>query len=586
MITINQIINSHTGYAGCIAILLMMCVLPVAEQTTAQYQVSQDGRLFDANPSLTGGRYNYARPTSPMLGGNPYASGNMGRGMSLRSFSPVGSSTDFRATLGSDSLSNFMRDSVSTGDVYSAGGGLIPTAFYDPVRTAPTGNYLTGYYSLESPTLGQVATGQGGNFFNTVSRYGDVSQYGAPPTAQPTYDVSSSTFSRYMGEPLNTQLNSSIFGVEQPRLPGPLNQRSMTQNPSYVPEVARDRFGMPITDTQTQTETIEPLDLRIRPDQRPGQVATLDETIQDNTGMMLDPTGMQSTVGTPGISSGQYTTERSTPTQHLQETIMPRPGLKLGGDVYTDMRLALELSQNPQAQWFGEMLDAAGVTGGTTGTPESPTQAVERQQQAVEAAAQFITRVFETPVQTFVGDLSSGLNEELRKAELEMDRGQYYNAVRFYERARMLDPANPLPMIGKGHAQLAVGEYMSAAFSLINGLSRFDELARFQIDLQALMGGGEIVDVRRADLMRQLGRKEDPQLRFLLGYLEVHSGLIELGFRNLEQAAQESDPGTLIHRYPELIQHLRLLAPEPASDTVAPGAVEKAPLAPPTADEE
>ena len=587
MITINQTAQRRAAHFGVSAILLVAGVLLSTKYAAAQYQVTQDGRLFDANTSLSGGRYNYGRPGTPLLGGNPYASGNMSRGLSLRSFSPVGSATDFRATLGSDSLSNFMRDSVSTGDAYTIGGGLTPTAFYDPVRTAPTGRYLNGYYSLQSPTPGQVMPGQGGNFFNTVSQYGNVSQYGAPPAAQPKYDVSSATFSRYMGQPLNTQLNSSIFGVEQPRLPGPLNQSPTPRNASYVPEVARDRFGMPVTESSEQPEVADPLDLRIRPDQRPGQIVTLDQTLRDNTGMMLDPTiGRQNPVGTPTMPPEQFATADGNATQALRDNLVPRPGVELGGDVYTDMRLALELSRNPQAQWFGELLDAAGVTSGTTGQAGSQTEAVERQQQAVEAAAAFITRVFETPLQTFVGDTTSGVNEELRKAELAMDRGQYYNAVRFYERARMFDPANPLPLIGKGHAQLAAGEYVSASFSLITGLTRFDQLAQFRVDLKALMGGGEIVDVRRADLMKQLARKEDPQLRFLLGYLEVHSGIIDQGFENLEQAARESDPGTLIQRYPDLIRHLKLLAPKPVSDTVtSESAVTPVGVAPATDEE-
>ena len=180
---------------------------------------------------------------------------------------------------------------------------------------------------------------------------------------------------------------------------------------------------------------------------------------------------------------------------------------------------------------------------------------------ALDAAEQFLTRVFEAPLQTFVGQSASAVNDELRKAETAMALGRYCDAVRHYERVRVLDPANPLPLIGKGHALLAAGEYVSAAVSLLSGLERFPELARFHVDLTALMGSGEIVDIRRADLMRQLARNDDPQLRFLLGYLEVHSGLIEFGMQNQEKAAREAEPGSLIRRYPGMIRHKAWLSP-------------------------
>jgi hypothetical protein len=115
---------------------------------------------------------------------------------------------------------------------------------------------------------------------------------------------------------------------------------------------------------------------------------------------------------------------------------------------------------------------------------------------------------------------------------------------------------------------LAAGEYMSAAVALVNGLERFPEMARFQMDLTVLMGGGEIVDIRRSDIMKQLARNEDPQLRFLLGYLEINTGNRVSGMQNLERAAREARPGALISRYPAIIRRNGM----PAS--VEPGAGE------------
>jgi tetratricopeptide (TPR) repeat protein len=245
------------------------------------------------------------------------------------------------------------------------------------------------------------------------------------------------------------------------------------------------------------------------------------------------------------------------------------PGLSLqpGGDVFTDMQLALELSRNPQPEWYSEIFTPPGTEVAEAPT-EDPTLSLERQARAAQSAEQFLTRMFEAPLQTFVGDSATAVNHELRQAEAAMSLGRYYDAVRHYERVCVLDPANPLPLIGKGHALLAAGEYVSAAVSLIAGLERFPDLARFHEDLAALMGGGEIVDIRRAGLMRQLERNEDPQLRFLLGYLEVHSNLVEFGMQNLEKAAREAEPGSLIRRYPDMIRHKVWLSPELPSDEI------------------
>jgi tetratricopeptide (TPR) repeat protein len=167
---------------------------------------------------------------------------------------------------------------------------------------------------------------------------------------------------------------------------------------------------------------------------------------------------------------------------------------------------------------------------------------------------EFITTMLETPIHTFVGRGASAVNDQLLRAEALLETGRFFDAADRYETAHMLDPANPLPLIGKGHALLAAGEYLSAAVYLIRGLERFPELSRFRVNLEALIGGGEIIDIRRADIMARLKRLEDPRLRFLLGYIEVHTGMRESGLENLDRAARQAKPGSLIARYPAMLR--------------------------------
>ena len=189
-------------------------------------------------------------------------------------------------------------------------------------------------------------------------------------------------------------------------------------------------------------------------------------------------------------------------------------------------------------------------------------------------ASQFVQRLLTEPIRSFAGKAPTAINDLLLKAEGLMAVGRYYDAARNYERAAALDPTNPLPWIGRAHALLAAGEYLSAAVSLTRGLKRFPDLARFRFDLTALMGGAEVVDIRRAEIMRLLKRREDYRLRFLLGYLEYHAGHRELGLENLRKAAEAAPIGSVIRRYPDMIEGKSLPPPEldlPVSPATRPG---------------
>jgi len=238
-----------------------------------------------------------------------------------------------------------------------------------------------------------------------------------------------------------------------------------------------------------------------------------------------------------------------------------------GNDVFTDMQLALTLQRNPAAEWFTDM--QAAVRQGAAATPEL-------QEFADAQAEEFVGQVMDQPIRTFVGRGASALNDELLKAEALLDIGQYYDAAARYEIAHVVDPLNPLPLIGKGHALLAAGEYLSAAVFLTRGLERFPELVRFSVDLESLIGSGEIIDIRRADIMRRLAGREDPRLRFLLGYLEYHTGDRESGLKHLEKAAAEAEFGSIIRRYPAMLRGGALPAPKlpfsvPTQSGPAPG---------------
>lgn len=223
----------------------------------------------------------------------------------------------------------------------------------------------------------------------------------------------------------------------------------------------------------------------------------------------------------------------------------PTPSVVPGSDLFTDMRIALELEANPQAGWFGEIQEAV---------KEQPAMAQEFREIAAASGEEFVARVLSSTISTFVSRGDSQSNEQMIRAESEMVAGRYYEAAQAFERAQLLNPGNPLPMIGRGHALLAAGEYASASVQLSRGLGLFEDFGRFRLDLKTLLGGQEIIDVRRADLMDRLASKEDPSLRFLLGYIEYHSGQRDRGLENLERAASSIDAPPAVRRYLDAVR--------------------------------
>jgi hypothetical protein len=216
-----------------------------------------------------------------------------------------------------------------------------------------------------------------------------------------------------------------------------------------------------------------------------------------------------------------------------------------GQDVFTDMRLALALQKDPGAAWFQEMQQAL---------REDPDAARRSMEAASLESSAFVERIIATPIRSFAGPGDSALNQELAKAEALMAEGRFFDAANSYDRARLIDGTNPLPVLGRGHALLGAGDYLTAAVTLLRGLERFPEMTRFTVDLKSLMGGGETVDIRRADIMQRIEQHDDPRLRFLLGYLEYHGGDRVSGLRNLEKAAEAAEPGSMMQRYPRMLK--------------------------------
>lgn len=169
------------------------------------------------------------------------------------------------------------------------------------------------------------------------------------------------------------------------------------------------------------------------------------------------------------------------------------------------------------------------------------------------SAARWAKELLEEPVTTFVTTSPDEFNGYMAQAEMALQAGNYYRAAGRYEIAHLLSPNDPLPLLGRGHALAAAGDYWSAANALRRGIELFPEIAAFRLDLVSLVGQPDIFDRRRADLEERLAHSEQYELRFLLGYLELYSGMPDDGLRNIEEAAKNAPPGSIIAEFPSLL---------------------------------
>ncbi|RMF83469.1 MAG: hypothetical protein D6744_04600, partial [Planctomycetota bacterium] len=308
----------------------------LATTAFAQYPVQNDGRLLDANPSLTSGRYNGAiRPVSPLQLGNRAATGNLGGSFSLRSFSPIGDPTAFRATLGSSTLSNFLRDSVSTADAYRPLPGLGGAAYYDPALTAPTGAFLqgTGSYRDAIPRIESFRRDPLASRLPFGGRLDFRIREQDPDARPPSYFDSAPSAA-----------DASIFGLPATKLPGEVSFRlpdptapsddeasDLMADSSHLPP---DSPWAPI-DLRLTGPSVEPLDFS-----KPSGTRALAErmpTLGEAGGALSD------------IFSAPPTDDDL---PEVDAALLP------GGDKFNDIQMALELRDNPQAEWFIDMQQA------------------------------------------------------------------------------------------------------------------------------------------------------------------------------------------------------------------------------------
>lgn len=125
-------------------------------------------------------------------------------------------------------------------------------------------------------------------------------------------------------------------------------------------------------------------------------------------------------------------------------------------------------------------------------------------------------------------------NQHMDEAEEHLKAGRYYRAASSFSLALIYQAGNPQALAGRGHALLAVGEYVSSSLFLSRALEVSPEYLQTKVDLAAVLGGENKLADRIADIEQWLARSDSSQLQFLLGYVYYRTG-------QLLRAKQEID---------------------------------------------
>jgi len=551
----------NAGTKTTLVMVSMGVTLSIATSASAQIDKrvntgnGHSGRLHDANPGVGSGGVNLARPTYDYGGrSDAIITGNVSGLGYFKGNSPLMQNNAFRGSLGSNSLSGFQRQSVGITDVL-ANRTITPGYFYDTQTTiADLGDIRRGLTRPGSSMLSTYAVTpiRGGGYQESPLDLGIRNpvdhRIGVPGRIDPSQrSIPSASPMAFNPLYFDRAADSSIFGP-------PRNQPSVFDQLAERRAARRDLIDRMSNDLQ-RTELEDAL-------------ARRDAGLPQATPPTMSPPTVDSTMP-PSIASINVTGG---------DAVVDQSGLA-GGDRFSDMIGAIRAEQDAGRSVFGftgrgdsipESESDSPAPSETPATADaSPTRVdfgrgrgrrsaglTEKPGEgtiAAASAAKWAGISLDDPVASFASANASEFNRYMVDGEEAMHDGRYFDASRHFDMASVIDRRNPLPLLARGHALAAAGNYMSAVHSLTRGIAQFPQIAAFKLDLPGMVGRSDVFDRRRAELEQRLAHVEDRDLRFLLGYLELYSGLPDLAQKNLNLAAKGAPEDSVIAQFPNLV---------------------------------
>lgn len=508
-----------------------------------------DGTALDRNLMSGSGGRNFSRPdfAAEIRFRNAIVTGNAPGGLSFRGDAGYADAFDFRGDLSSDSQFAFRRDSLYSG---LAGLGIRGTEALQYQMALLTGDAPPS--SLVGPMavrrLGDSAPGPrppGGPLSNRDLR-GEEPLY-RPDPADPSTDA--------RGLALWTLRSTAGYTATRSLEPAVIDLRA-------------GEDGNAIATTASSLRGLKPVSVPVpdAPAAPPGQVliARPRSTAYDSITQRLNTYAAQQAIqaGAPVTTKPAWEARLEELREQLDApTTTPAPSPPPGGAAPA----AENVAQPPPAPPSAEDLRV------------TPDPALERlfRREAVEMLREGSGTVESlTPQPAGEGDAPSAYAAQMAQAEGLLRSGRYFDAEGAFTRALALQPGDPLASVGRIHAQIGAGMYLSAAVNLRKLFEDHPELVgvRYSPDLLPRPDRLDAVAVQ----LRELAAGETDRPRMvggLLAYLGYQRGTrddLEHGLALLRAAGPA--PGIPLEQMDAEERLVRLLIEvwSPAEDAGAP----------------
>jgi len=123
------------------------------------------------------------------------------------------------------------------------------------------------------------------------------------------------------------------------------------------------------------------------------------------------------------------------------------------------------------------------------------------------------------PHKDFKSLANAKFNEYIQAADKFFKQGKYYRAADAYILAGVWSGEHPLPLIGRGHALFAAGEYMSSSYFIQKAITLDPEYASKKFDLPRLLFDPDMIENRLLEVMTWQQKNGSGELAFLMAYL-------------------------------------------------------------------
>ncbi len=550
-------------------VVALILVLPAA--LNAQYATGMNGRANDANNQVGSGGFNTSTHSNFFNTSNLFVTGNVTGGRSFRGFSPIRSSTSLQLSLPTAQMGYFHRDTIGINQITSSQSFMNITPYFNPASTVTNAG----------------AIGQG---LNQPGSSVPINNFAIPDTTSSTanpnaFDMSFGTRSLH-----NVIPNSSIYTPENLSLLRSESNLDLLRSTRQREALKNSPvFGKTLTETVTlkaptslqspglydpysaSSETADRLAPIVRQSRLLGESSTrpTSDELLSSSRDTLSPTAVAPKLFGPDASTkrdiltGRVVLDDST-YQGIgfpglaQLTDTPKPGQTQTAGGTALISETIDIDQALAADQFGisrfDALNAA-LDFVLQYREQADPSGSEAALQKYEQALQLLEQQTDTPVASFAGPTDTTVDELVVKAEEHLHNGEYYQASTVYQLATAIEPKNPLLRLGHAHALIAAGEYMTAIHHLTIAIDSYPAFGYLNMDLSLFIPDPAALDTRRADLERRLEREEDYNFRFLLGYIEYYSNLPQFGLPNLRRAAAEAPDGSVIARFPHILEH-------------------------------